>query len=102
PSARSILGDRAGRHVNVKFPAAERPFVYPKFGCVTLYVTQSNARGLFHDIAELTRKHESGVTGHGCGFDEEDVTADSGHRQTRRDARRRCARSGFVMDLRAA
>ena len=83
----------------MKFPAVERTLVNSQFGGVTLHVSQSNAGRLPHDIAQLTREHESTITRHGRCFHEEDVTAGSGYRQTGCNARSRSAGRCLVIDL---
>src|SRR5215510_3924279 len=83
----------------MKFPAVERTLVNAQFGSVTLHVSQSNAGRLPHDIAQLTREHETTITRHGRRFDEEDVPADPGYRQTGCNAWSRSAGRCLVIDL---
>ena len=83
----------------MKLPAVERTLINSQFRGMTLHVSQSNAGRLPHDIAQLTREHEPTITGHGRGFDEEDVASDSGYRQTGCNARSRSAGRCLVIDL---
>src|SRR5438874_652069 len=77
----------------------EGPLVDLQLRSVTLHVSQGNAGGLFHNVAQLTREYETTLTGHGCCFDEEHVTAGARYRQARRNTRSRRARGCLVMDL---
>ena len=86
--ARAVLGDRAGRHVDVDVVVAKpvRRQARRELGEVPAHVGERRRRGLLHDVAELAGDLQLALAVEGLRLDEQHVAADRRPGQPGRDA----------------
>ena len=95
PGRRTVLGDGAGRHVDVQRVVLEDLARDAELGGVGTGPRQAGSRRLAHDLAELAGQDEVLAALHPGDLDGDDVAADLGHDQARRGA-------GLVLGLQLA
>ena len=115
--ARQQAGERgghrdAGRRTVLRAPrprarargsaASVVPGLSPSSSRCASHERQRDLRRLLHHVAELTGQGQAGLAVHHRRLDEQHVTAGTGDREPRRDARRRRALRGLGEELRPA
>src|SRR5258706_332962 len=97
--AGAVLGDRAGRHVDVHVHFLERGRIDAKRGGARFHQGERGLGGFLHHVAELAGENQPAGTRGAARLDEQNVSADRRPREARGDARHAGAQRHLVLEF---